>query len=151
MLQGSVESLNFAILTRSSQSRYKNGDYGWGQSIGRIPLPDRTIYTLYDYRKRIATYRTDLDLLLSHQTFPCTYISELLLFTLPLSSNANSEICVGIPVWDDHEVADNTVRYPFGASTSLFVAFPVSSDTLQGHLLPRRISHLKSRPGIEQC
>jgi len=65
---------------------YKNGDYGWGQSIGRVPLPDRAIYTLYDYRKRIATYRTDLDLLLSHQTFPW------------------------IPVWDDHEVADNTYR-----------------------------------------
>lgn len=65
---------------------YKNGDYGWGQSIGRIPLPDRTIFTLYDYRKRIATYRTDLDLLLSHQVFPW------------------------IPVWDDHEVADNTYR-----------------------------------------
>lgn len=65
---------------------YKNGDYGWGNSIGRIPLPDREIYTLYDYRKRLATYRTDLDLLLSHQQFPW------------------------IPVWDDHEVADNTWR-----------------------------------------
>ncbi|KAL9130421.1 MAG: hypothetical protein Q9217_001388 [Psora testacea] len=65
---------------------YKNGDYGDGQSIGRVPLPDRTIFTLYDYRKRLATYRTDLDLLLSHQTFPW------------------------IPVWDDHEVADNTYR-----------------------------------------
>ncbi|KAJ9240903.1 hypothetical protein DTO169E5_3820 [Paecilomyces variotii] len=28
---------------------YKNGDYGWGNSIGRVPLPDREIYTLYDY------------------------------------------------------------------------------------------------------
>lgn len=56
----------------------KNGDYGWGNSIGRIPLPDREIYTLYDYRKRLATYRTDLDLLLSRQQFPW------------------------IPVWDDH-------------------------------------------------
>lgn len=65
---------------------YQNGDYGYGQTIGRIPLPDRTIYTLYDYRKRIATYRTDQDLLLSHQQFPW------------------------IPVWDDHEVADNTYR-----------------------------------------
>ena len=36
----------------------------------RIPLPDRTIFTLYDYRKRHATYRTDLDLQLSHSTFP---------------------------------------------------------------------------------
>ncbi|KAJ9266753.1 hypothetical protein DTO212C5_6180 [Paecilomyces variotii] len=64
----------------------KNGDYGWGNSIGRIPLPDREIHTLYDYRKRIATYKTDLDLLDSHKTF------------------------AWIPVWDDHEVGDNTYR-----------------------------------------
>lgn len=64
----------------------RNGDYGNGESIDRVPLPDREIYTLYDYRRRLATYRTDLDLLLSHQTFPW------------------------IPVWDDHEVADNTYR-----------------------------------------
>ena len=38
--------------------------------LRRIPLPDRTIFTLYDYRKRHATYRTDLDLQLSHATFP---------------------------------------------------------------------------------
>lgn len=25
---------------------YKNGDYGWGNSVGRISLPDREIYTL---------------------------------------------------------------------------------------------------------
>ena len=54
---------------------------GWGNSLGRIPLPDRTILTLYDYRKRIATYRTDLDLLASHQNF------------------------AWIPVWDDHGMA----------------------------------------------
>lgn len=46
--------------------------------MGRIPQPDRTIVTLYDYRKRLATYRTDLDLLASHQSF------------------------AWIPVWDDH-------------------------------------------------
>ncbi|KAJ9191059.1 hypothetical protein DTO164E3_8881 [Paecilomyces variotii] len=62
---------------------YKNGDYGWGNSIGRVPLPDREIYTLYDYRKRLATYRTDLDLLANHGKF------------------------AWIPVWDDH---DNTYR-----------------------------------------
>lgn len=54
--------------------------------MGRIPLPDKETFSLYDYRKRIATYRTDLDLLASHQQFPW------------------------IPVWDDHEVADNTWR-----------------------------------------
>jgi alkaline phosphatase D len=53
---------------------------------GRVPLPEHQIYTLYDYRKRIATYRTDLDLLASHQNLPW------------------------IPVWDDHEVSDNTYR-----------------------------------------
>ena len=30
---------------------YKNGDYGWGQIIGCVPLPDKEIYSLYDYRK----------------------------------------------------------------------------------------------------
>jgi alkaline phosphatase D len=65
---------------------YGEGEYGWGYSLGRIPLPDREIFTLYDYRKRLATYRTDLDLVASHQNFPW------------------------IPVWDDHEVADNSYR-----------------------------------------
>jgi alkaline phosphatase D len=41
---------------------------------------------LYDYRRRLATYRTDLDLLLSHQKF------------------------AWIPVWDDHEVSNNGYR-----------------------------------------
>ena len=57
-----------------------DGDYGYGQSIGRVPKPERIIYTLDDYRERHATYRSDLDLQLSHATFPW------------------------IPVWDDHEV-----------------------------------------------
>ncbi|TAQ88966.1 hypothetical protein B7494_g2706 [Chlorociboria aeruginascens] len=80
------DSVDYVIHLGDYIYEYKNGDYGWGNSIGRIPLPDREIYTLYDYRKRIATYRTDLDLLLNHQQFPW------------------------IPVWDDHEVADNTWR-----------------------------------------
>ncbi|KAI7318193.1 hypothetical protein KC315_g10167 [Hortaea werneckii] len=63
-----------------------NGDYGYGQAINRVPQPEKVIYTLSDYRQRMATYREDLDLLLSHQNFPW------------------------IPVWDDHDVADNTYR-----------------------------------------
>lgn len=63
-----------------------DGDYGYGASIDRVPEPHGIIYTLYDYRTRYATYRTDKDLLLSHQQFPW------------------------IAVWDDHEVADNTYR-----------------------------------------
>ncbi|ORY05895.1 phosphodiesterase/alkaline phosphatase D precursor [Clohesyomyces aquaticus] len=80
------DSVDYVIHLGDYIYEYKNGDYGWGQSINRVPLPDREIYTLYDYRKRFATYRTDLDLLASHQQFPW------------------------IPVWDDHEVADNTYR-----------------------------------------
>jgi alkaline phosphatase D len=72
------DSVDYVIHLGDYIYEYKNGDYGWGNSIGRIPQPDREIFTLYDYRKRLATYRTDLDLLLSHQQFPW------------------------IPVWDDH-------------------------------------------------
>lgn len=63
------------------------GDYGYGYSIGRVPAPyGHIIYTLYDYRARLSAYRSDEDLILSHATYPW------------------------IPVWDDHEVADNTYR-----------------------------------------
>ena len=41
---------------------------------------------MYDYRKRHATYTTDPDLVLSRASF------------------------AWIPVWDDHEVSDNTYR-----------------------------------------
>ncbi|EFQ32479.1 PhoD-like phosphatase [Colletotrichum graminicola] len=80
------DSVDYVIHLGDYIYEYANGEYGWGNSLGRIPLPDRQIYTLYDYRKRLATYRTDLDLVASHQNFPW------------------------IPVWDDHEVADNTWR-----------------------------------------
>ncbi|KAJ4391262.1 hypothetical protein N0V93_004879 [Gnomoniopsis smithogilvyi] len=80
------DSVDYVVHLGDYIYEYANGEYGWGQSIGRVPLPDRQIYTLYDYRKRLATYRTDLDLVANHQQFPW------------------------IPVWDDHEVADNTYR-----------------------------------------
>lgn len=80
------DSVDYVIHLGDYIYEYANGVYGNGQSIDRVPQPDREIYTLYDYRKRLATYRTDTDLLLSHQQFPW------------------------IPVWDDHEVADNTYR-----------------------------------------
>jgi len=63
-----------------------NGDYGNGAPIGRIPKPERVIHSLYDFRERHATYRSDLDLQLSHANLPW------------------------IATWDDHEVADNTYR-----------------------------------------
>ncbi|KAI9845499.1 MAG: hypothetical protein M1837_004838 [Sclerophora amabilis] len=86
------DSVDYVVHLGDYIYEYKNGEYGWGNSLDRIPLPDREIYTLYDYRKRLATYRTDLDLLASHQQFPW------------------------ITVWDDHEVADNTWR---GGSSEL--------------------------------
>ena len=52
----------------------------------RNPQPDRETYTLFDYRTRLGSYRTDPDLLASHARF------------------------AWIPVWDDHEVADNSWR-----------------------------------------
>lgn len=72
------DSVDYVLHLGDYLYEYKNGEYGWGNSIGRISQPDRTIYTLYDYRRRHATYRTDLDLLLSHNQF------------------------AWIPVWDDH-------------------------------------------------
>ncbi|KAI5863560.1 PhoD-like phosphatase-domain-containing protein [Durotheca rogersii] len=77
------DSVDYVIHLGDYIYEYANGEYGWGNAYDRIPLPDRQIITLYDYRKRLATYRTDIDLLASHQYFPW------------------------IPVWDDHEVADN--------------------------------------------
>ncbi|KLJ06046.1 alkaline phosphatase [Blastomyces silverae] len=63
---------------------YKEGGYGWGWSMDRIPQPaDHNIKSLLDYRMRYASYRTDADLLYSHQNFPW------------------------ITVWDDHEVENN--------------------------------------------
>jgi alkaline phosphatase D len=74
---------------------YKSNDYGYGWSIKRVPLPDRTIFTLYDYRTRYASYRTDFDLLLSHQQFPW------------------------ITVWDDHGESPNIFQCYHSVLTNL--------------------------------
>ncbi|KAF2199570.1 hypothetical protein GQ43DRAFT_442361 [Delitschia confertaspora ATCC 74209] len=68
------------------------GDYIYETGKGKLGTdpratnPKGTIFTLYDYRTRIAQHRTDKDLSLSHQNFPW------------------------IPVWDDHEVSNNGYR-----------------------------------------
>ncbi|KAK5069213.1 hypothetical protein LTR64_008633 [Lithohypha guttulata] len=79
-------SVDFVIHLGDFIYEYAEGVYGWGWSIGRIPQPNAEIRTLYDYRKRHAIYRADLD---SIESF---------------GNNA------WIPVWDDHEVGDNTYR-----------------------------------------
>jgi alkaline phosphatase D len=48
------------------------GDYIYEYATSTAPRPvepKKEIFSLYDYRRRLATYRTDLDLLLSHQQF----------------------------------------------------------------------------------
>jgi alkaline phosphatase D len=72
------DSVDYVVQLGDYIYEYENGYYGDGTSIGRIPQPDREIYTLYDYRRRHAIYKTDLDLVESHQQYPW------------------------IPVWDDH-------------------------------------------------
>ncbi|OBW64714.1 MAG: Alcohol oxidase [Aureobasidium pullulans] len=73
------------------------GDYIYESSVGvqgrdaRATNPSRALLTLYDYRTRIAQYRTDADLQLSHQKF------------------------AWITTWDDHEVANNGYRDGFSA------------------------------------
>ncbi|KAL2826728.1 PhoD-like phosphatase-domain-containing protein [Aspergillus pseudoustus] len=65
---------------------YENGVPGVDE---RAVVPQREIFSLYDYRTRLGQYRTDLDLVASHQNFPW------------------------ITVWDDHEIANNGYRDGF--------------------------------------
>ncbi|KAJ1538299.1 hypothetical protein HK405_013945, partial [Cladochytrium tenue] len=62
---------------------YRNGEYGDGTDIGRVPLPDHELRSLVDYRVRHAQYKEDPDLQALHQVKPW------------------------IVVWDDHEFVDN--------------------------------------------
>jgi alkaline phosphatase D len=113
----SVTGVNFAVYSCSQyQNGYFNaygnsarkdnvdfvihlGDYIYEYSKGtvgkdpRATLPPRETVTLYDYRTRIGQYRTDLDLLLSHQKF------------------------AWISTWDDHGEVDVTA-----SSTMLILA-----------------------------
>jgi alkaline phosphatase D len=62
---------------------FGNGLYGDGRELGRVPLPDREIVSLADYRRRHAQYKRDADLQAVHRQHPF--------------------ICI----WDDHEVAND--------------------------------------------
>lgn len=72
------DSVDYVLHLGDYIYEYANRVYGDGESIGRVSEPNKTIYSLYDYRRRHATYRTDGGLLSSHQNF------------------------AWIPVWDDH-------------------------------------------------
>ena len=63
---------------------YKNGQDGDGTALNRVPMPDKEVVTLQDYRIRHAQYKADLD-------------SQAMLRQHPL-----------IAVWDDHESANDS-------------------------------------------
>lgn len=63
---------------------YANSAYGDGTALGRVPIPDKELITLSDYRQRYAQYRTDPDLQEAHRLHPW------------------------IIVYDDHETANNS-------------------------------------------
>nr|MBA3949046.1 alkaline phosphatase D family protein [Acidobacteriota bacterium] len=65
---------------------YRNGTYGDGTAFGRVPMPDKEITTLEDYRTRHAQYKSDPDLQAAHAMHPW------------------------IAVWDDHEFTNNAWR-----------------------------------------
>ncbi|KAF9887923.1 hypothetical protein FE257_009445 [Aspergillus nanangensis] len=65
---------------------YESGVVGVNE---RAVMPEREIFSLYDYRTRLGQYRTDSDLQLSHKQF------------------------AWINVWDDHEIANNGYRDGF--------------------------------------
>src|SRR5262245_18485905 len=63
---------------------YRNGTFGDGAAIMRVPQPDRETVSLADYRLRHATYKSDPDLQEAHRQHPF------------------------ITVWDDHESANDS-------------------------------------------
>jgi alkaline phosphatase D len=69
-----------------ANNRYGNRAEGDGRPFDRVPLPDRELLTLDDYRARYAQYREDPDLQAAHRQHPF------------------------IVVWDDHEMANNAWR-----------------------------------------
>jgi alkaline phosphatase D len=69
-----------------ANGRYGNRDEGDGRPLGRAAFPDKELVTLDDYRQRYAQYREDSDLQAAHRQYPF------------------------IPVWDDHEFANNAWR-----------------------------------------
>jgi alkaline phosphatase D len=78
--------LDFVLHVGDYLYEYQNGAYGDGAPLGRIPLPDREIVALSDYRLRHATYKSDPDLQEIHRQPPF------------------------ITVWDDHESANDAWR-----------------------------------------
>ena len=78
------DDLNVVLSLGDYLYEYRNGDYGDGRELTRVPEPNQEIITLQDYRQRHAQYKRDPDLQAAHQAHPW------------------------IVVWDDHESANNS-------------------------------------------
>lgn len=66
---------------------HANGTYGDGSDIGRIPVPNRELLSLQDYRRRHAQYKADPDSQAMHRQHPL------------------------ITIWDDHELANDAWKH----------------------------------------
>ncbi|GAB1203769.1 hypothetical protein APSETT445_002409 [Aspergillus pseudonomiae] len=80
------DSVDYVLHLGDYIYEYEKGVVGQDERAAR---PQADIFSLYDYRTRLGQYRTDLDLTASHQNF------------------------AWIPIWDDHEIADNGYRDGF--------------------------------------
>jgi alkaline phosphatase D len=78
--------LDFVLHLGDYIYEYADKEYGDGSAIGRVPMPNKEIVTLADYRDRYAQYRRDADLQEVHRQHPF------------------------IVVWDDHESANDSWR-----------------------------------------
>jgi alkaline phosphatase D len=79
--------LDLVLMLGDYLYEYANAVFGDGTALGRVPIPDREIVTLEDYRARHAQYKTDRDLQEAHRQHPF--------------------ICI----WDDHEIANDSWRH----------------------------------------
>ena len=80
------QSIDLGIHVGDYIYEYKQGEYATEDAIklGRVPIPDKEITTLIDYRLRHSQYKTDKDLQKIHSSMPF--------------------ICA----WDDHEVTNDS-------------------------------------------
>ena len=120
----STSILSSRLLRRGKVYEYKNGDYGDGTKLGRVPQPNRECSSLQDYRDRCAA--RPLTLLTPqlrqsvarapHAADPAGYRSD------PQLQALHQKVAwqvVWVRCWldagqltsqDDHEVADNSMR-----------------------------------------
>lgn len=92
------------------------GDYIYEYESGvpgqdeRAVVPPREIFTLYDYRTRLGQYRTDVDLVASHQSFPWITVWDD--HGMPLSNTFNRHLSFKRQA-DKIEIANNGYRDGF--------------------------------------